>query len=58
VNAVYADKTFSINQINWPINAMKEGCDQRYSNPKKTRQTSDVVASVAAAVENDCQIKF
>jgi hypothetical protein len=53
VDAAYTDKSLSISQINRIIKAVKEGkttADLRYSHPKKTRRTDDVVASIAAAV--------
>jgi hypothetical protein len=47
-----------ISQINLIIKAMSEDnmtSDQHHSNPKKTRQTDDGVASIAAAIESDQQ---
>ncbi len=56
VDAAYGDKTLSRSQINRRIKAVKEGkstSDQRYSNAKKTKRTEDVVAAVAATVEQN-----
>ncbi len=55
---MYGDKTSSISRINLIIKAMREDImtsDQHHSNPEKTRQTDDSVASIAAAIESDQQ---
>jgi hypothetical protein len=56
VDAAYCNKTLSISQTNRIIKAVREEkttSDQSNSNPKKTRQTGDIVASIAAVIEND-----
>jgi hypothetical protein len=59
VDAAYRDKTLSIGQINCIIKAVTEGkntSDQRHSSAKKTKWTSNVLASMAAVIENDWRI--
>jgi hypothetical protein len=59
VDSAYPDKKMSISQINRIIKVAKEGkntADQCVSNLKKTRRTGDVVAAVAASVDQDCQV--
>ena len=59
VDSAYGDKSLSISQINRIIKAVKEGkntSDQRHTNGKKTTRTEDIIAAVAAAVEEDRRI--
>ena len=59
VDAAYPDKKMSVSQINRIIKAVKEGkdtADQRHSSAKKTKRTADVLAAVAADVEQDRRI--
>jgi hypothetical protein len=56
VDAAYGDTAMSKSQINRIIKAVKEGkntADQRHSSTKKTKRTGDVLASIAAAIEED-----
>jgi histone-lysine N-methyltransferase SETMAR len=56
VDAAYGDKSLSISQINRIILAVKAGkntSDQRHSNPKKTKRNLDVIAAVAASLEEN-----
>jgi hypothetical protein len=59
VDVAYGDMAMSKSQINRIIKAVKEGkttADQRHSRAKKMKRTSDVLASIAAAVEKDQRI--
>ncbi len=60
MDAAHGEKILSLSQINWITKAVKEGkntSDQRHSSRKKTKWTGDVLVSIAAALENDRQIK-
>jgi hypothetical protein len=55
VDAAWGENVFSISQINRIVKAVKKEkntSDQRLSRAKK--KTGDMVASIAAARENDC----
>jgi hypothetical protein len=59
VDTAYSDTAMSKSQINCIIKAVKEGkntADQRHSSAKKTKRTGDVLASIAAAIEDDQRI--
>jgi len=59
VESAYGDKAYSISEINRIRKAVKEGkntSDHRHSNLKKTTRTTDVMAAVPAAVEDDQRV--
>ena len=59
VDSAYGVKSLSNSQINHIIKAVKEGkntSDQQHSNGKKMTRTADIIAAVAAAVEEDRRI--
>ncbi len=59
VDAAYGDMAMSKSQINRIIKAVKEGkntADQRHSSTKKTKRTGDVLAAIAATIEEDRRI--
>ena len=56
MDSVYGDKTLKRTQIYDILKKVKEGKntdDQRHKNPKKTVRTAAMIASVAAAIEED-----